>query len=304
MPCSRAESMVEVRFDEIRGASAARAIAIPAWRIESSRATSCRVRSGISSPERAGSAIPMPAPARTCGIDRPPRRGRREQRQAADPAGDQQAARDRPGLRVAREPRRDDRRDRQHADRERRGERLDAPARDQQQHDQEDHRGQGGREQRQGGRGAERQGAARAVRVAAGGWEPLARRARPAGRPAAPGGRSAPGRGRSPARRRPGSARRRAPVRRRSRRPTPPPTSGARIPGLPPSSSSKAATRPPAAPSAWTPRSASSSPSELEAPQPIEAAKKSASPAAPTCASPKRRQSQAAGRSASARTAV
>ena len=67
MPCSRAESIVEVRFEEIRGARAASAMAMPAQRIDSSRATSWRVRSGISSPERAGSAMPIPAPARTCG---------------------------------------------------------------------------------------------------------------------------------------------------------------------------------------------------------------------------------------------
>ena len=53
-------------------------------------------------------------------------------------------------------------------------------------------------------------------------------------------------------------------------------------PGLPPSRRAKAETSPAAPPSAWTPRSTSSSPSEFEAPQPSDATRKRAKPAGPT----------------------
>ena len=75
-------------------------------------------------------------------------------------------------------------------------------------------------------------------------------------------------------------------------------------PGLPPSRSANAETNPAAPPSAWTPRRTSSRPSELEAPQPSDATRNRAKPAAPTGASPKRRQSRVAGSRASARMAV
>ncbi len=99
--------------------------------------------------------------------DRPPGRRRGQQGKASHPARDQEATGDRPRLRVARQPRGEQRGDRQDADRQRRGERLDAPSRHQQQDDQEDHRGQRCREQSQRDRLANRKGAGGAIGVPA-----------------------------------------------------------------------------------------------------------------------------------------
>ena len=67
VPSSRASLIVSSRLDATIGASTINDSAIPMWRTESRRAASERVRSGISSPARAGRASPIPAPARTWG---------------------------------------------------------------------------------------------------------------------------------------------------------------------------------------------------------------------------------------------
>ena len=199
--------------------------------------------------------------------DGQPCRGAREQGEAADPARDQQAARHRPDLRVAGQPRGNDRGDRQHAHREGRRQRLDAPARDEQEHDEEDHRGQRRREQRQGDR-RDATGTERRPRRRRGRRRPhdsVRATCRATSRP----GRTIGAWARKIARHEKACVS--APP---SAGPTAIPKTDAAtqslrpVPGLPPSSRAKAATRPAAPPSAWTPRRTSSSPSEFEAPQP------------------------------------
>ena len=285
MPCNRAESMVEERLDEISGASAARAIAIPAWRIERSRATSWRVRSGISSPERAGRAIPIPAPARTCGMTvHHAEAAGSSARQPTPPATRRQPA-------IARVSGSPGSRDETTAAA---GSTLTASAAASGSMLQPE---TSSRTTRKITAVRDAESSARAA-AARNGRGPVGRSG---SRPSAGATRSR--RAASRATSSPGStigawARKiarqekawvRAPPR---AGPTAIPNTEAAThirrpgPGRPPSSSSKAPTSPPAAPSAWIPRRASSTPSALEAPQPIEAAMKSASPAAPTCASP------------------
>ena len=93
---------------------------------ESSRETSWRVRSGISSPESAGSAIPIPTPARTCGatVHQAEAPGR-SARQPTPPATSRQPATAR--VSASPHPRRGERRDRHH--RRRSGARCSIPRR-------------------------------------------------------------------------------------------------------------------------------------------------------------------------------
>ena len=99
VPCSRACRSSRSRLAEIRGASSGERQRDPGVADrEQPRGALLRVRSGISSPARAGSASPIPAPARTCGTTVHHAEAPRQQREAADAAGDQQAAGDRPGL--------------------------------------------------------------------------------------------------------------------------------------------------------------------------------------------------------------
>ena len=105
MPCSRAESMVEVRFDEISGASAARAMRDP--RV-ADREQPGDVVAGSLGHQLAGEGRERhshPGAREDLRDDRPPCGGRGKQRQAADAARHEEAARDRPGLRVAPDPR-------------------------------------------------------------------------------------------------------------------------------------------------------------------------------------------------------
>ena len=75
---------------------------MPAWRSDSSAAAWPRVRSCSSSPASAGNAMPSPKPASSCGQQRPQRRRLRQEREARDPAGHQQAAGQRARRRRAR----------------------------------------------------------------------------------------------------------------------------------------------------------------------------------------------------------
>ena len=157
MPSSRASQIVSSRLEETIGASTRQRQRRS--RHGGSRAAARPRRGcapGSSSPASAGRASPIPAPARICGITVHQAEAAGQQRETADAAGDQQAAGHRPRLGVAPDPRGRDRRDRQHADRERRGERLDAPAGDEQEDHQEDDRGERRREQPQGDRGPQR----------------------------------------------------------------------------------------------------------------------------------------------------
>ena len=98
---------------------------------------------------------PIPAPASSCGATVHQAEAAGSSARQPIPPADQQAARPRRASRGPRRPARPQRRDGQHADRERRGERLDAPAGDEQQDHQEDDRGQRRGEQRQRDGGAD-----------------------------------------------------------------------------------------------------------------------------------------------------
>ena len=145
-PCSRTSPTVASSWPAAIGARISSAIVMPAWRNESSRAACPGVRSGSSSPASAGSAMPMPAPARICGrmIQATCASGSHASASTPPPTSAQPAlAR---GRRGAADPLAGDRRHREHRDRERGRERLERPAGDEQQHEQEQHAGERGRE--------------------------------------------------------------------------------------------------------------------------------------------------------------
>ena len=145
-PCSCARSVTTSSRCAISGASAISTSAMPTWRIVSSRAASRVVRSGSSSPANAGSAIPIPTPASTCGANVQATDALGSHASASTPPPTSSAAGERTACAAApwtREPA--IARERQDGDRRRGRERLDRPAGDQQQHETEEHGGERGR---------------------------------------------------------------------------------------------------------------------------------------------------------------
>ena len=150
---SRASAMPESSALAVTGASTTSATVIPQWRTASSRAASAGVALGQEAAGQRPERQAHPEARRDLRQDDPGDRRAGHEGEHEDPGADEQAACRRPGAIRAADPRAGERGDGQHRHGHRGGERLQRPARDQHQDEQEEHAGERRGDERERGRG-------------------------------------------------------------------------------------------------------------------------------------------------------